>query len=193
MKEKEFKKEMGSFEEDTEEIEEIGEYEEETEEFNLDDILAEEDLKVDSSRLHQFLMSQNNKSSLNQKEIVPIINLEKELPPIRKENNSREDEQIEYTQNNSDSLPKYDPKDNEVKTYLENKISSESFSEKDLMESNKKSLYSSVQNISSEIAFVQKSTKPEYVPLKRFEEEDFLKEKKRTEEKVFDKIKENYK
>ena len=176
-------------EEDLEEVEEEDNYE-------LEDILAEEKLKSNSNRLHQFLMAQNNKTSLTQKEITPILNLEEDLPepPKNQSNQIEEDTSIDYLTSPEENNQIYKPSRTSAPTsYIPSKDFNRAYTPEDQFEQNQKQLYSSIQNISSEMAFVQKQMKPNYSRPDKIKEDEFLKEHKKTVENAVDKMRENYK
>lgn len=170
--------------------------EEDEEGYELEDILAEEKLKSSSNRLHQFLMSQNNKTSLTQKEITPILNLEEDLPepPKNQSNQIEEDTSIDYLTSPEENNQIYKPSRTSSPTsYVPTKDFTRFYSPEDEFEQSQKQLYSSIQNISSEMAFVQKQMKPNYSRPDKIKEEDILKEHKKTVENAIDKMRSNYK
>lgn len=176
--------------EDKEKEEEIEEEldESEEEEEKLTDILLEEEIERNSSKLQRFLSSVDTSSSLDQRNFTPILNLEEDLPAVKKEQTYEEDEAVNY-------LVSEEEKHNYNKKEMDfsgNMGSKNLLSEDELLENKQKHLYSTMGNVSSEMAFVQKSMKPEYVKAKAIDEDSYTKEHKRSVENVIEKMKENY-
>ena len=156
------------------------------------DLLLEEEIERNSSNLHRFLMNTDTSSSLNQKEIAPIMNLEEDLPETKKEEEKKREEpiQIDYMNMDKEQKSMYQKHEIDEVSYMNVR---NFITEEQNFKSNQKHLYESISSISSEMEFVQKAMKPKYIVPEKLKEEDFTKEKKRTVENVLDKMKENYK
>jgi hypothetical protein len=186
--------EEGFSDEELEEDSDEDEEESEEDEYELEDILAEEKLKSSSSRLHQFLMSQNNQSSLNQRAVSPIMNLEEDLPEVKKRQSSQgEDIKIDYLKKPEEDSLSYKPSGSSTTpVYAQRRDFEKIYTSEEQFEQKQKQMYSSGSNVSSEVAFVQKQMKTNYVKPERLKDEDFGKEKKKTLDNPLFDMKQSY-
>ncbi len=156
----------------------------------LGDVFLEKIIIKDFSKFHSFLMEQKNNSTLTRKDIIPIKNLEFELPLSKKE--KREQTNIEYLPKKFQNKDIYNPNKNNFVHQLEKKDFGKLYSPEDKLKQDQKAIYSSVVELSSEIEFKRKNEREIYMDVKMISVEELGKENKKTVEDLFEKIKKDY-